>query len=846
MRTALTFIAAVMTFISATASSFNYAFDNTPISEAIVRISKDHPGINISFIYKELDKYRTSARIHTDDPYEALRKTVGMNPVSVIRRGNDYFIEALQHGKYVYSGRAVGDDGRPVAAATVMLLAPKDSTVVTYGIADGAGRFRIPCDRRDVIAKLSCLGYRPVYRRSTGFTFGDVVMPVSATKLRQVDVEAQAATVYTDKTVFIPTSRQKNASQTGADLIDHIGIPQLRVSLEGNISTSTGQNVAAYIDFVPATSEDLKAMRMSDVKRVEYYDFPSDPRLQGNDHAVNFIMTKYEYGGYVKGYGGANLISYSGQLLANVRLQNKRMTYDLMGYGYDADQRHAGSDNTETYRLPQSDGTMKVFDRDSRTTASKDKTRQYFATFKATYNSENVLAMSQISGSIFRRPKVDRSGYVRYTPADFPDSDFSSNFSSTSKFINFTGYYFFSLPKNNTVTFTPTYRYSQTDQTSTYLETGYAPIDNDAYDHTNEVSGELRYSHDFGRCGSLQGFVKGSYEYNHTRYAGSVESLDKARSSRIGIGASYSVTVRNLQGKAGFGWDWDRLQFGDIVDRPSAPWFDISLNYSLKEKHSIYASFSTSTWAPSPDAKSDNIIQATPLMRYTGNPALRPLKNYTVEANYSWYPNNNLSFGAFGLVATTRDRYVYDYEASATGILRTVKQPLGGYLQSKYGINGSVKLFDRSLVLNASLVYAYDHNGAPYSFDESQVNWGAGARYYVGHWNFSFNYYSPRGASDGIMNGVWVKDKSSWYLSVGWFDSHWNIRATFRNMTRWHWRGTRMTMHSEYYDFDEQMYNGYSRAMIQLTATYTFGFGKKVDRSNEPRVSGSASSGILH
>lgn len=52
-------------------------------------------------------------------------------------------------------------------------------------------------------------------------------------------------------------------------------------------------------------------------------------------------------------------------------------------------------------------------------------------------------------------------------------------------------------------------------------------------------------------------------------------------------------------------------------------------------------------------------------------------------------------------------------------------------------------------------------------------------------------------------------------------------------------------MHSNYYSTYEQIYNGSSHALVQLSATYTFGFGKKVKRDDEPSVSGTASSGIL-
>ena len=149
-----------------------------------------------------------------------------------------------------------------------------------------------------------------------------------------------------------------------------MGIPQLRVSTGGNIETSSGGKVVVFIDYIPASENDLKAMRMSDVRRVEYYEYPSDPRLQGNPFVVNFIMQRYEYGGYVKGFDHTNLLDY-----------------DVMGYGFGHSSNHYGSELTETYRLPQPDGEMRTFDRYSKTTSSKETRRQYFAAAKATYNS---------------------------------------------------------------------------------------------------------------------------------------------------------------------------------------------------------------------------------------------------------------------------------------------------------------------------------------------------------------------------------------------------------------------------------------------------------------------------
>ena len=104
MRFILSIIMSVMTYISANAYKYSYSFDDTPISDALVRISKDHPEVNISFIYKELDNYRTSARINTDDAYDALRQTVGLNPITIVRKDRNFYIEALQHGKSATPG----------------------------------------------------------------------------------------------------------------------------------------------------------------------------------------------------------------------------------------------------------------------------------------------------------------------------------------------------------------------------------------------------------------------------------------------------------------------------------------------------------------------------------------------------------------------------------------------------------------------------------------------------------------------------------------------------------------------------------------------------------------------
>lgn len=271
MTRIITFILALVTAICVNAQNYTYNFSSTPLSEALLLISREHPELSIHFIYNELEDYTTSARVSTIDPYEAVRRTVGLNPVTVLQQGNNFYLEAMQHGKYRYKGKVTGSDGEAVAAATVILLEPKDSTVLTYGITTDDGRFLIPCDKTDVIAKVNRLGYMPTFHRCTSFNVGTITMEPLPVNLKNVTVQARNATIYTDKTVYIPTQRQKNAAQNAIDLLRHMAIPQIRVNaINGTVTDNFGESVVIYINNLEASREEIEGLRTSEVRNVEY------------------------------------------------------------------------------------------------------------------------------------------------------------------------------------------------------------------------------------------------------------------------------------------------------------------------------------------------------------------------------------------------------------------------------------------------------------------------------------------------------------------------------------------------------------------------------------------------
>lgn len=126
------------------AARYEYTFRSTPIAQALTILIKEHPEANITFIYNELDDYTTSAHVSTDDLKVAIKAIAARNPISVSEKKGHILVEALQKGKYRYSGKLVNEFGDPVQDATVLILHPKDSVVLTYGITDREGGFLIP------------------------------------------------------------------------------------------------------------------------------------------------------------------------------------------------------------------------------------------------------------------------------------------------------------------------------------------------------------------------------------------------------------------------------------------------------------------------------------------------------------------------------------------------------------------------------------------------------------------------------------------------------------------------------------------------------------------------------
>ena len=826
------------------AARYDYTFKNTPIADALTMLIKDHPEARITFIYNEMDDYKTSAVVSTDNLKAAVKAIVARNPISVSEKKGHILVEALQRGKYRYTGKLVNEFSDPVDYATVILLNPKDSVALTYGITERDGGFLIPCDRKPVLAKISSTGYETTIMKFSSPSMGTIHINTKTIELENVEILSETVHMEPDKTVFIPLQRQKNAATDAIDLLEHMGIPQIRI-IDNTVETFSGKPVSFFINHLPSSRDDLSNMNLQDVRRVEYLESPSDPRFMGEKNVINFIMDRYLYGGYVKLNGYKSLNFDDQYVSANARYQYKCMTYDIAGYGQYFDISHAGTETTETFRFPQSDGTMRSIVRESTLSDSKTSGSIGRLSFKATYNSSDITARTIISGGITDRPSHLQEGEVSYTPEEYPNTVFTSKLKNNVKYLRLNGSYIFNLPEKITMTFSPSYTLSHTDEESRYDEATFAPVVNGADDHTSNLYGFLNVSRNFGKGGSLTAYTSGRYDYYRTRYSGSSVNFDKSKNQRYRAGIYYSLTAGDFYGSADFGWIWDIDRFNDFRSRTSSPLAELSLSYLLDKKHRFNVSCKYNSWAPEVSFKSETVIAVNQLMSYTGNPMLKPSRNMRADLSYNWIPSKNGYIQAFAGIWKVLNRFVYEYEPVGDKMIRYIRQPLGEYHIVHYGISGRLYLLNRSLMLSGSLTGTVARNGAPYDYTLSDLRYSLRASYWLRDFYFSGSYSSASNYSDGFMVGDIYEDKSTYYLSAGWANKNWNLRFDALNFARWNWISNTQRFTSEYYDRTFKTLSRGRHADFNITVIYTFNYGKKLRDVDELGTNNSSSSGIL-
>lgn len=175
---------------------------------------------------------------------------------------------------------------------------------------------------------------------------------IKAEELNEVVVEGRTQRVIERGVEYTPTKKVKKAAIDATQLLELMNVPQLDIT-PGSMSVKTyaGKDVGMFIDYKQATDEDLQGLRPEDVLRVEVLQYPEDPRFQGQANVVNFIMRKYEWGGYTKLTATGNTLNIDrGEGILYSKFVKNNWTFDANATGSITHNNNFRGYNVETFR----------------------------------------------------------------------------------------------------------------------------------------------------------------------------------------------------------------------------------------------------------------------------------------------------------------------------------------------------------------------------------------------------------------------------------------------------------------------------------------------------------------
>ena len=229
MNRYITLILALLLTVSTQAQKrISREYNNVSLSDALRQLSEQQTGYTIYFLYNELEDFRITTTVKNKHLPEAIQQMIGFYPIRVTtsteEEGKKIFVECIQKTESRYKGTIIDETGQPVAYANVYLLHPSDSTLIGGGVSNEAGLFVIPCETNPVLARISFIGYKTVYKYCHSTELGTIRMQPDSYKLKGVEVKGSRPLVRIKDDALLTTIEGTYLSKmgTGNDVLAHI------------------------------------------------------------------------------------------------------------------------------------------------------------------------------------------------------------------------------------------------------------------------------------------------------------------------------------------------------------------------------------------------------------------------------------------------------------------------------------------------------------------------------------------------------------------------------------------------------------------------------------------------
>lgn len=658
--------------------------------------------------------------------------------------------------------------------------------------------------------------------------------------LPETTVEADSYMRTAKKSVFIPDKRQKNSAVDAMALLDRMNIPQLIKSPSGGFKASNGGDITYFINGIPAEGEDLSGMNLSDVRKVEYLDFPSESNFLGAHHVINFIVRKYEYGGYTR--LAINHSYIDGNELGE-RLFSKwsqgRMTFDVSLAPWSNHVLHDTYSSEETFRFDS--GVVK------RKTVPSASGAQYLtlpAKLRAVYAHGSTYISNSVGYSFHRRGDAFSEGKLIYEGESLSGSGYKKLSPSDVSSVNWVGFGSFGLKNGWSLSARGNLFYSHYKYRRSYITYPQGEGDDGKHNfeirnfiNENSIDGtlEMMVNKGISRSQSVNFMLKGSLHDSRMRYLNDDNRLGKFNLAGMFARAGYNLYTGKMNMNVNIGIGHESSRMDGYTVNTLYPFGTLSLSYMINRSNNLDLWMQYSTFSPQISEKNPMLVRRDQIMYTKGNPDLKPFPRYEISINYMLRPTTNFRiFTMFHWNHTFNTAHsVYETMADNSGMLNT-------YINSGHTddvslrVNFALELFKRKLVITTTPEYRIQHNslkGYPTLHPYEVYSTVTG---YIGNFNIRGEFFTGKSRRYTSQAMDVISDRPHSYgLSVGWGNGKLRAEVTLRNIFRKSCDDTKSLIITPRYTYTGIRDFREDRRMVLLNLSYTFSYGKKIDTYDE-------------
>ena len=296
MRRILFILFVCLLSITLQAQRISHNYDNVPLSDALRELSQQPSDYTLYFLYDELEDFRITTTVSRKTLPDAIQQMIGFYPIRMtVDKSNTeekkIFVECIHKTDLHLTGTIIDEKGQPVAYANIAILNPADSTLLGGGVSTESGYFAIPYEQEKILARISYVGYKTIYRLCNQPNMGTIRMQLDNYTLNGVVVQGERPKVQLKGNSLIMNVEGTVMERLGTAEDVLTRVPMITKRGEGYEILGKGTPLIYLNNRKLTDLQELRNIQSDIIRSVEVIQNPG-ARYDASVNAVIIIRTK--------------------------------------------------------------------------------------------------------------------------------------------------------------------------------------------------------------------------------------------------------------------------------------------------------------------------------------------------------------------------------------------------------------------------------------------------------------------------------------------------------------------------------------------------------------------------